>query len=155
MHATKTNRGTVLFFSSFFFCTQLAREAGAAKVFFCSAAPAVRHPNVYGIDMPVKTEFVAHERSEAEIGRVLGVDWLLYQDLDDLESAVRSLNPKIRSFDTSCFDGRYVTGDIDANYLKALVEVRNDKTKGVKNKKYLRSFSGGDDGNDIQSGGGF
>jgi amidophosphoribosyltransferase len=134
---------------------QLAREAGAAKVFFCSAAPAVRHPNVYGIDMPVKTEFVAHERNESEIGRVLGVDWLLYQDLDDLEAACRELNPKLRAFDTSCFDGHYVTGDIDANYLKGLNDERNDKSKSDKNKKYLRSFSGGEGSNDIQSGGGF
>jgi len=134
---------------------QLAREAGAAKVFFCSAAPAVRHPNVYGIDMPVKTEFVAHERNESEIGRVLGVDWLLYQDLDDLEAACRELNPKLRAFDTSCFDGHYVTGDIDANYLKGLNDERNDKSKSDKNKKYVRSFSGGEGSNDIQSGGGF
>jgi len=143
-------------FFLFLFCHtfQLAREAGAAKVFFCSAAPAVRHPNVYGIDMPVKTEFVAHDRSETEIGQVLGVDWLMYQDLDDLESAVRSLNPKICSFDTSCFDGHYVTGDIDDDYLENLRKLRNDGTKSGKNKKYLKSFSGGG-GNDIQSGGGF
>ena len=123
-------------------------------MFFCSAAPAVRHPNVYGIDMPVKTEFVAHDRSETEIGQVLGVDWLMYQDLDDLESAVRTLNPKICSFDTSCFDGHYVTGDIDDGFLENLRKLRNDGTKSGKNKKYLKSFSGSG-GNDIQSGGGF
>ena len=109
--------------------------------------------------MPVRTEFVAHERSEAEIGRVLGVDWLLYQDLGDLESAIRSLNPKIRAFDTSCFDGNYVTGDIDAAYLRALDDERNDKKKATRNSKYLRGMSGGAGTgqveNDIQSGGGF
>merc|ERR1711871_1281435 len=86
----------------------LAREAGASRVFLTSAAPAVRHPNVYGIDMPAREEFVAHGCSEQEIGRKLGVDWLLYQDLRDLEASVRCLNPNIRSFDTSCFDGEYV-----------------------------------------------
>ena len=104
--------------------------------------------------MPVKTEFVAHERTEAEIGRVLGVDWLLYQDLGDLEAAVRSLNSNIRSFDTSCFDGKYVTGDIDADYLQGLQDLRNDKSKSKKNKKYLRSFTSNTQENDIQSGGG-
>jgi amidophosphoribosyltransferase len=142
------------FYFFLFYFSQLAREAGAAKVYFCSAAPAVRYPNVYGIDMPVKTEFVAHERTEAEIGRVLGVDWLLYQDLGDLEAAVRSLNSNIRSFDTSCFDGKYVTGDIDADYLQGLQDLRNDKSKSKKNKKYLRSFTSNTQENDIQSGGG-
>jgi len=132
----------------------LAREAGAAKVYFCSAAPAVRYPNVYGIDMPVKTEFVAHERSEAEIGRVLGVDWLLYQDLGDLEAAVRSLNPKIRAFDTSCFDGKYVTGDIDAAYLQGLNDKRNDSTKSKRNRKYLGNVGANKGSTDIQSAGG-
>ena len=109
---------------------------------------------MYGIDMPVKTEFVAHERSEAEIGRVLGVDWLLYQDLGDLEAAVRSLNPKIRAFDTSCFDGKYVTGDIDAEYLQGLNDKRNDSTKSKRNRKYLGNVGANKGSTDIQSAGG-
>ena len=132
----------------------LAREAGAARVFLTSAAPAVRHPNVYGIDMPAREEFVAHGCSELEIGRKLGVDWLLYQDLGDLEASVRCLNPAIRAFDTSCFDGEYVTGDIDAAYLQALEDARNDSKKSKKNKKYLRTV-GSQGASDIQSGGGF
>ena len=145
-------------FFFFFFPKQLARDSGAAKVFFASAAPAVRYPNVYGIDMPVKTEFVAHERTSKEIARVLGVDWLMYQDLGDLEAAVRSLNPNIRSFDTSCFDGKYVTGDINDIYLQGLDQERNDKKQNEKNKKYRSGFAGssagGEQENDIQSGGG-
>ena len=104
--------------------------------------------------MPAREEFVAHGCSEQEIGRKLGVDWLLYQDLRDLEASVRCLNPNIRSFDTSCFDGEYVTGDIDASYLQALEDARKDAKKSKRNRKFLRSV-GSQGASDIQSGGGF
>ena len=133
----------------------LTREAGAKQVYLASAAPAVRYPNVYGIDMPAKEEFVAHGCSEAEIGRKLGVDWLIYQDLCDLEASVRSLNPVIRAFDTSCFDGEYVTGDIDAAYLQILENDRNDSKKAKRNSKYIKTYSGSTSSSDIQTGGGF
>ena len=95
----------------------MAREAGAEKVYLASAAPPVRHANVYGIDMPTRGELIAADRTEEEICREIGADGLIYQDLEDLKSAVRSLNPSIRFFETSCFDGTYVTGDITDEYL--------------------------------------
>src|SRR5678810_682099 len=98
---------------------QMAREAGARKVFFASAAPPVRFPNVYGIDMPTRAELIAAHRSEDEVGREIGADALIYQDLDALKDAVRRCNPALTSFETSCFDGRYVTGDITADYLNS------------------------------------
>ena len=111
---------------------QLARESGAKRVYFCSAAPPVRYPNVYGIDMPASKEYIAHGKTEEEIGKLLGVDWLLYQDLEDLEACIRILNPgTIREFDSSCFDGHYVTGDIDAPYLERLANLRNDAAKNT------------------------
>ena len=107
---------------------QMAREAGAKKVYFASAAPPVRYPNVYGVDMPSPEEFVAHDRNIDEIAKELGVDWLIYQELDDLIDAVNEDN-KIESFDTSCFDGKYVTGDVDESYLYHINALRNDNTK--------------------------
>ena len=107
---------------------QMAREAGAKKVYFASAAPPVRYPNVYGIDMPSPEEFVAHDRNIDQIAEELGVDWLIYQELDDLIDAVNEDN-KIESFDTSCFDGKYVTGDVDESYLYQVNALRNDNTK--------------------------
>jgi amidophosphoribosyltransferase len=107
---------------------QMAREAGAKKVYFASAAPPVRYPNVYGIDMPSPEEFVAHDRNIDEIAKELGVDWLIYQELDDLIDAVNEDN-KIESFDTSCFDGKYITGDVDESYLYHINALRNDNTK--------------------------
>tara|TARA_B100000787_G_scaffold168167_1_gene156400 strand:- start:885 stop:1562 length:678 start_codon:yes stop_codon:yes gene_type:complete len=107
---------------------QMAREAGAKKVYFASAAPPVRFPNVYGIDMPSPEEFVAHNRNIDQIAEELGVDWLIYQELDDLIDAVNEDN-KIESFDTSCFDGNYVTGDIDESYLYDINALRKDSTK--------------------------
>ena len=89
---------------------QMAREAGARKVYFASAAPPVRFPNVYGIDMPAAAELVAHGRSEEEVQALLGADWLVYQDLDDLIAAVAEGNEALTHFDTSCFSGEYVTG---------------------------------------------
>ncbi|MCE9665053.1 amidophosphoribosyltransferase [Halomonas sp. M5N1S17] len=108
---------------------QMAREAGANKVYFASAAPPVRYPNVYGIDMPAATELIAHGRSEAEVGELIGADRIFYQDLDDLKAACREVNPELTSFDCSVFDGRYITGDIDAGYLSALEASRNDAAK--------------------------
>lgn len=95
---------------------QMARDAGAHKVYFASAAPPVRFPNVYGIDMPNAHELIAHQRTEEEVQAQLGCDWLVYQDLGDLENAVRDCNPSLAQFDTSCFSGHYVTG-IDNNFL--------------------------------------
>jgi amidophosphoribosyltransferase len=102
---------------------QMARESGARKVFFASAAPPVRFPNVYGIDMPTRAELIAAHRTEDEVARELGADALIYQDLDALKGAVRRANPALASFETSCFDGVYVTGDVTSDYLKT-IEVR-------------------------------
>jgi len=104
---------------------QMARESGARKVFFASAAPPVRFPNVYGIDMPTRAELIAAHRSEDEVAREIGADALVYQDLDALKEAVRRCNPKLKSFETSCFDGRYITGDITPDYLSQLAVERN------------------------------
>ncbi len=98
----------------------MARAAGAKKVFFASAAPAVRYPNVYGIDMPTQTELIAHNRSTEDVCKEIGADGLVYQGLEDMKQAVSDLNPAIQHFDTSCFDGIYVTGDIDQAYLDRL-----------------------------------
>ena len=107
----------------------MAREAGANQVFFASAAPPVRYPNVYGIDMPAASELVAHARTELAVQELIGADWLIYQDLDDLIRAVRYDNGDITNFDTSCFSGEYVTGDISPEYLARLEEQRSDRAK--------------------------
>jgi amidophosphoribosyltransferase len=103
---------------------QMARDAGARKVYFASAAPPVRFPNVYGIDMPSPQELIATGRSDDEICREIGADRLIYQDLADLKAAVHKANPKINSFDASCFDGIYITGDISADYLNRVEALR-------------------------------
>ncbi len=108
---------------------QMARDAGAKKVYFASAAPPVRYPNVYGIDMPTASELVANGRTEEEIGRVIGADWIVFQDLDDLIAAVHQGNRKINHFDTSCFSGQYVTGDVSESYLRQLESIRNEGAK--------------------------
>ncbi|MCH1521983.1 MAG: amidophosphoribosyltransferase, partial [Arenicellales bacterium] len=108
---------------------QMAREAGAKKVYFASAAPPVRYANVYGIDMPSRSELVANGRSEDEIGEFIGADRLLYQRLDDLVDAVREGNPAISQVDASCFDGNYVTGDVSDDFLESLAGLRNDQAK--------------------------
>lgn len=108
---------------------QMARDAGARKVYFASAAPPVRYPNVYGIDMPAATELIAHNRTEKEVETLIGADWLIFQDLDDLISASREGNPNISQFDCAVFDGKYITGDVDAEYLRVLEEARNDVAK--------------------------
>ena len=104
---------------------QMAQEAGANKVYFASAAPPVRFPNVYGIDMPTHQELIATGRDDGEICREIGADYLVYQDLDALIEAVRRLNPSITSFETSCFDGHYITGDITDEYLSVLAAQRH------------------------------
>jgi amidophosphoribosyltransferase len=93
----------------------MARDAGANKVYLASAAPPVRHPNVYGIDMPTKTELVAHNRTEEEIRQIIGCDALIYQDVDGMKRAVGSLSTQLTGFEASCFDGVYVTGDITSD----------------------------------------
>ena len=108
---------------------QMARAAGAKKVFFASAAPPVRYPNVYGIDMASKNEFVAHNKTTEEVCKSIGADKLIYQNLDDLIWSVQQGNPEIKSFDCSCFDGNYLTNDIDAPYLENLEFQRSDKAK--------------------------
>src|SRR5690606_15598941 len=102
----------------------MARAAGANKVYFASAAPAVRFPNVYGIDMPTQAELIATGRDTAEVAREIGADGLVYQDLADLEQSIRDLNPAMTRFESSCFNGDYVTGDIDAAYLERLSATR-------------------------------
>ena len=108
---------------------QMAREAGAKKVYIASAAPPVRYPNVYGIDMPAASELVAHDRNEEEIAAYIGADWLIYQDLDDLIDAVQKGNRRIKKFDCSCFDGKYVTKTVDDDYLDKIRTLRNDSAK--------------------------
>jgi len=107
---------------------QMAREAGANKVFFASAAPPVRFPNVYGIDMPSRDELLATGRSDEQICSEIGADALIYQDLDALVRDVQLSNPSLTEFDCSCFNGKYVTGDITKEYLAAVEAARNDGT---------------------------
>lgn len=108
---------------------QMARDAGANKVYIASAAPPVRYPNVYGIDMPTAEELVAHNRSEEEVADTIGADWLIYQDLEDLIDAVQKGNRSIKEFDCSCFDGKYVTSTINRDYLEKVKSIRNDSAK--------------------------
>jgi amidophosphoribosyltransferase len=108
---------------------QMARDAGANKVYFASAAPPVSYPNVYGIDMPTSDELIAHGRTVGEIGVLLGADRLIYQELADLVDAARKGNPAIRDFDLSCFNGEYVTGDVSEGYLNHVQALRSDEAK--------------------------
>ncbi|GAB2512138.1 amidophosphoribosyltransferase [Lysobacter humi (ex Lee et al. 2017)] len=107
---------------------QMAREAGARKVYLASAAPAVRHPNIYGIDMPSAEELVAHGRTDDEVQALLGCDWLIYQDLADLEEAVAGPKKRIEKFDSSCFSGEYVTG-VEEGYFDRIRQARSDAAK--------------------------
>ena len=111
---------------------QMARDAGARKVYFASAAPPVRYQNVYGIDMPVVGELIAHNRTEEQVAETIGADRLFYQTVDDLVDAVRKGNPRLREFDTSCFTGDYVTGGVTSEYLEQLALDRNDAAKEQK-----------------------
>jgi amidophosphoribosyltransferase len=106
---------------------QMAREAGANKVYMASAAPPVRFPNVYGIDMPTKEELVAHNRSEEDIRAIIGADALIYQDVDDMKQVVAELNPAMDGFEASCFDGHYVTGDVSAADFDAIATQRKSQ----------------------------
>ena len=108
---------------------QMARVAGAKKVFFASAAPPVRYPNVYGIDMASKNEFIAHNKTTEEVCQSIGADKLIYQNLKDLIWSVQQGNPDILSFDCSCFDGKYLTKDVDTPYLDNLEARRSDQAK--------------------------
>ncbi len=116
---------------------QMARDAGAKKVYMASAAPAVRYQNVYGIDMPARDEFVAHQRSDEEVARVIGADWLAYQEIGDLKRSAKEGNPAVDEFECSVFDGQYVTGDIDADYLGRLSLSRSDKMKQRRDAEFL------------------
>ncbi|HBW84948.1 MAG TPA: amidophosphoribosyltransferase [Gammaproteobacteria bacterium] len=117
---------------------QMARDAGAKKVYFASAAPAIRYPNVYGIDMPAAAELIAAGKTDEEVEAQIGADWLIYQDLKDLIAAAAEGNPELKRFECSVFDGEYITGDVDEMYLKRLELVRNDAAKlAKKNKKHL------------------
>jgi len=108
---------------------QMARDAGAKKVYFASAAPPVRYPNMYGIDMPAAHELIAHDRTEQEVCVAIGADRLIYQELEDLIAAVGKGNPNIAHFDTSCFSHEYITGDIDDAYLERIEALRNDTAR--------------------------
>ncbi|MDH3672601.1 MAG: amidophosphoribosyltransferase [Gammaproteobacteria bacterium] len=108
---------------------QMAREAGARRVYFASAAPPIRYPNVYGIDMPSATELVANGREVDEIAAITGADRLIYQDLQDLIEAAREGNPKITRFEASVFDGIYITGDVNQDYLGRIEQMRADGAK--------------------------
>lgn len=108
---------------------QLARDAGARRVYFASAAPPVRYQNVYGIDMPTPGELIAHNRTEDEVGVLIGADRIFFQDLADLQWSVSAGNPAIDAFDGSCFDGHYVTGNVDQYYLDCIGEARSDARK--------------------------
>lgn len=117
---------------------QMAREAGANKVYFASAAPPVRYPNVYGIDMPTVNELIGHDRDEAQIAEAIGADWLVYQELDDLIAAVKRGNKSIKRFDCSCFNGDYVTNDVTADYLQKIESLRNDSAKQARESADVR-----------------
>jgi amidophosphoribosyltransferase len=114
---------------------KLAREAGARKVYFASAAPPVRYPNVYGIDMPAASELIANGREIKEIQELIGADRLIYQDLNGLIRSVRHDNSAITEFDTSCFSGEYATEDVTPEYLAALEQRRNDAAKQKRENK--------------------
>ncbi len=107
----------------------MARRCGAKRVFYCSAAAPVQHPNVYGIDMPSAPELIAHGKTVEQVAAEIGADWLVYQDLDDLIDCAREGNPSIEQFECSVFDGRYVTGDVDDRYLDGLHVQRSDDAK--------------------------
>jgi len=108
---------------------QMARDAGAKKVILASAAPPIIHPNVYGIDMPFVDELIAYNKTNQQICKEIGADKLIYQDLEDLIKSVQDLNPEISSFDTSCFDGKYITGGVTSDYLRQVGDRRKSKMK--------------------------
>ena len=107
---------------------QMARDAGANKVYFASAAPPVKFANVYGIDMPTLNELIAHDRNDDEISKEIGADGLIYQSIDDLKTNITQENSMLKNFDCSCFDGEYVTGDIDDIYLNKIESRRAENS---------------------------
>ena len=128
---------------------KMAREAGARKVYFASAAPPVRYPNVYGIDMPAASELIANGRDVKQIEELIGADRLIYQDLHGLIRSVRHDNSDITQFDTSCFSGEYVTDDVTPAYLKALEQARSDEAKTRKNSRWtMPDVAGGEESQD-------
>ncbi|MEK8048097.1 amidophosphoribosyltransferase [Ideonella margarita] len=126
---------------------QMAREAGANKVYMASAAPPVRFPNVYGIDMPTKEELIAHDRSMEEIRQFIGADALIYQDVDAMKRVVNALNPGIRGFEASCFDGTYITGDVTAEDFETMKAQRASQGEeleaGDRSRLALQNGTGG------------
>lgn len=133
---------------------QMARDAGAKKVFFSSAAPPIRYPNIYGIDIPTRTELMAYQRNEEEIAAKIGCDWVIYQDLQDLEDSVTEVAPPennyLKKFDTSCFSGIYVTGEtIDDPYFTKLHDQRNDDAQEYARKGVNGSLSEQHDNNHL------
>jgi amidophosphoribosyltransferase len=125
----------------------MAREAGAKKVYFASAAPEIRFPNVYGIDMPSANELIAHGHDVESICKIIGADGLIFQSLEDLVDAVRSQNPELKRFETSVFDGVYVTNDIDQAYLNRLDAQRNEASKRKKEAELSASLDLHNEGN--------
>ncbi len=124
---------------------QMARDAGAKKVYFASAAPPVRYPNVYGIDMPAAHELIAHDKTEDEVCEAIGADKVIYQELNDLIDAVRKGNLDIEHFDTSCFSKEYITGDIDDAYLERTEALRNDSAQAERNSEnFIIGMQNGD-----------
>jgi amidophosphoribosyltransferase len=124
---------------------QMAREAGANKVFMASAAPPVRFPNVYGIDMPTREELIAADRSVEQIRSYIGADALIYQDVDAMKRVVAALNPKLDGFEASCFDGRYVTGDISVAEFAAMELQRKqqvDEDEGAEHSRLALQSAG-------------
>jgi amidophosphoribosyltransferase len=115
---------------------EMARAAGALKVYFASASPPVRYPNVYGIDMPTRSELIATGRSGEEIAREIGADALVYQDLDALKASIRELKPSLCNFDTSCFDGVYITGDVSPAYLNAIELAREGDGAAARDERW-------------------
>ena len=113
---------------------QMARDAGANKVYFASAAPPIRFPNVYGIDMPSASELIAAGKTDEDVQDLIGADWLIYQDLDDLIATAAEGNPAIKEFECSVFNGDYITGDVDEVYLRRLENIRNDAAKKSRKK---------------------
>ena len=105
---------------------QMARDAGAKRVYMASAAPPVRYPNVYGIDMPAADELIGHGRNEEEIGEEIGSDWIVYQSIEDLIEAVRAGNTRLTEFEGCCFTGEYLTGDVNHHYLRQLELLRGE-----------------------------
>ena len=112
---------------------QMAKEAGAKRVYIASAAPPVRHPNVYGLEMPSVNELIAYNRSVEEVAETIGADWLVYQDIEDLISSAQKGNNSITKFDASCFTGDYITGDVSEDYLARIESLRNDSVKEITN----------------------